>query len=218
MLSWNLLIKMSRRFGIHGKVVTSTLEIVKSCSTTGVLALALDLLCRNCWAFHTIQTHQSKRGVSERVSAYDAGVPSMENDEKNRMLGNRQITRIGFRIVMVNTTKLYSSMRPIGIVLEYNFTGESSRCARYSASYCTYGLWLYPYSYQWSSMMRTVLYKLSSGRALLLLQCLYKCGAVFYRILQYCNISLNIRGTSTRTPGTILKLAKCRHNHSLKSG
>jgi hypothetical protein len=57
------------------------LEIVKSCSTTGVLALALDLLCRNCWAFIDSNTSKQK-GRGERVSAYDVGVPSMRTTRR----------------------------------------------------------------------------------------------------------------------------------------
>ena len=57
------------------------LEIVNTCSSTGVLALALDLLCRNCWAFVDANTAKQK-GRSDRVSGYDAGSSSMRTTRR----------------------------------------------------------------------------------------------------------------------------------------
>ena len=48
------------------------LDIVNTCTSTGVLALALDLMCRNCWAFIDASTSRQK-GRGDRPSGYDAG-------------------------------------------------------------------------------------------------------------------------------------------------
>jgi hypothetical protein len=55
-------------------------EIVNSCSTTGFLALALDLLCRNCWAFVVANT--TKQKGRDRTPGYDAEVPSMRTTRR----------------------------------------------------------------------------------------------------------------------------------------
>lgn len=57
------------------------LEIVNTCTSTGVLALALDLLCRNCWAFVDASTTKQK-GRSDRVSGYEAGGSSMRTTRR----------------------------------------------------------------------------------------------------------------------------------------
>jgi hypothetical protein len=49
------------------------LEITNQCSTTGVLALALDLLCRNCWAFINSNTVK-QNGRVDKKPMYDMGV------------------------------------------------------------------------------------------------------------------------------------------------
>lgn len=56
-------------------------EIVNTCSTTGILALALDLLYRNCWAFVDASTSKQK-GRGDRAPGYDAEGSSMRTTRR----------------------------------------------------------------------------------------------------------------------------------------
>mmetsp|Transcript_12986 Transcript_12986/g.18141 ORF Transcript_12986/g.18141 Transcript_12986/m.18141 type:complete len:302 (-) Transcript_12986:406-1311(-) len=63
------------------------IEIVHSSTTTGFLSLALDLLCRNCWAYvdanKLSQSSRSSRSASNNAANIEAAVPSRQTRRMN---------------------------------------------------------------------------------------------------------------------------------------